>query len=97
MPSALGYTGIGAYLKTALIIYASGIVRGWLGAIFNEILVFIKYGNQIEREKFFKRLFHMFMFPFFDIIGKWCMYIALFKKVEWKTIPHDTVVDVDKL
>ena len=37
------------------------------------------------------------MFPFFDIIGKWTSYIALFKKIEWKPIPHDTVVDISKL
>ena len=30
-------------------------------------------------------------------IGQYCTYVALFKKVEWKPIPHDYTVDVKKL
>ena len=43
-----------------------------------------------------QKTFYIFMFPFFDYIGKWTAYIALFTKVEWKPIPHDYVVDVEK-
>ncbi len=85
------------YLKTALIIYATGLLKTWLRAFGNILLVFIRYGKKIEKCNFFKLLFYIFMFPFFDIIGKWTTYIALFAKVEWKPIPHDTVVDVNKL
>ena len=77
--------------------YFSGKVSSWAGAILVELAVFIKYGKHIEGESAIKRLWHIFMFPFFDIIGKWSTYVALFKKVEWKAIPHDTVVDVEKL
>lgn len=85
------------YLKAALIIYATGLLKTWLRAFGNILLVFIRYGKKIEKCNFFKLLFYIFMFPFFDIIGKWTTYIALFAKVEWKPIPHDTVVDVNKL
>lgn len=85
------------YLKTALIIYATGLLKTWLRSIGNIILIFIRYGDRIQKGNFFKRLFNILMFPFFDIIGKWTTYIALFAKVEWKPIPHDTVVDVNKL
>lgn len=90
-------TNFTGYLMAACVVYAVGLVKTWLRSIGNVILIFIKYGNKIEKGNFFKRLFHIFMFPFFDIIGKWSMYIALFKRVEWKPIPHDTVVNVDKL
>ena len=62
-----------------------------------QLAVFIVYGKRVEKENIFKRVFHMIMFPMFDIIGKWTTYVALFKKVEWKPIPHDTVVDVKTL
>jgi cellulose synthase/poly-beta-1,6-N-acetylglucosamine synthase-like glycosyltransferase len=77
--------------------YLSGKVSSWAGSILVELAVFIKYGKNIEGESAIKRLWHIFMLPFFDIIGKWSNYVALFKKVEWKAIPHDTVVDVEKL
>lgn len=74
-----------------------GAVDKWTDALFTQICVLILYRDNIEKNGIFKRLFHMLMFPFFDIIGKWSMYVALFKKVEWKPIPHDTVMDLDKL
>lgn len=83
--------------KGALVIYLTGIAKKWGRSLLVELTVFIKYHEQIEKGTFFKRIFHILMFPFFDIIGKWCMYFALFKKVEWKPIPHDTVMDMNKL
>lgn len=80
-----------------LISYLSGRLTYWLEKIFQEICVFIIYGKRIGKLPFWKTLFGVLMFPFFDIIGKWTAYIALFKKIEWKPIPHDTVVDIDKL
>lgn len=77
--------------------YLTDLAGSWFGNIALELLVFIKYGKRIEKGSIGKRLFHIFMFPFFDIIGKWSTYIALFKHVEWKPIPHDTVMDIEKL
>lgn len=84
-------------LKGALITYLTGLLGMWLGDIFLAICVHILYRKQIVKENIFKRMYHILMFPFFDIIGKWCTYVALFKKVEWKPIPHDTVMDIGKL
>ncbi len=77
--------------------YLSGRILPWIGQMLIEVAVFIKYGKRIEKGKLLPTLFHVLMFPFFDVIGKWSMYIAVFKKVEWKPIPHDTVMDVEKL
>ena len=91
-------TSLPDYLKVACIVYAIGLIKTWLASIGNVILIFIKYGKRLEKDKnIFRRIFNVIVFPFVDIIGKWSMYIALFAKVEWKTIPHDTVVDVNKL
>ncbi|MBQ4268055.1 MAG: hypothetical protein IJB97_00225 [Clostridia bacterium] len=74
-----------------------GILRKWGIKILEQIYVFIQYRGVFPKNVWYKRLFHILMFPFFDIIGKWVMYIALFKKIEWKPIPHDTVMDVNEL
>ena len=55
------------------------------------------YRKKIGKLPFFKTLFNAFMFPFFDVIGRWSMYFAVFKKVEWKPIPHDTIMDIEDL
>ncbi|MBQ8352619.1 MAG: glycosyltransferase family 2 protein [Clostridia bacterium] len=74
-----------------------GILQKWGLKLLEQIYVFIQYRGVFPKTVWYKRLFHVLMFPFFDIIGKWVMYIALFKKIEWKPIPHDTVVDVNEL
>lgn len=94
--AVLATTTFGLF-KGALITYLTGLAKKWAGDIFVELAVFIKYRKQIEKGNIFKRIFHVLMFPFFDIIGKWTTYVALFKKIEWKPIPHDTVMDIDKL
>ena len=83
---------------------AWGIVKGalvslaifWAIRMAMAIVICIYYRKEIEQMNFFKKTFYIFMFPFFDYIGKWTAYIALFTKVEWKPIPHDYVVDVEK-
>ena len=36
-------------------------------------------------------------FPLFDIIGRIATFIAFFKKVEWKPIPHNSSVTIDDI
>ena len=73
-----------------------GLAEFWLERVAQAIVVCIYYRNEIENMNIFKLCYYIFMFPLFDKIGKWSMYIALFKHIEWKPIPHDYVVDVDK-
>ncbi len=99
-------------LEFVLAIYAvnvfgwwRGLFVAWLidcisdlfGHLLIQIAVLIVYRKRIQRENFVKRIFHMCMFPFFDVIGKWSSYVALFKKVEWKAVPHDRIVNIDEL
>ncbi|MBQ1269606.1 MAG: glycosyltransferase family 2 protein, partial [Clostridia bacterium] len=85
----------------ALFGWLLGRIGSWLGSMFIEMLVLIVYRKKMEKSVGFKgvcrRIFHVFMFPFFDVIGKWTTYVAVFKKIEWKPIPHDTVMDISKL
>ena len=96
---AVAYQAVGAlgWAKGALVTYLTGLGSFWLSRALLAVLVYIKYAKYLPKCGFFKRLWLIFTFPTFDLIGKWCTYAALFKKVEWKPIPHDTVVDVKTL
>ena len=48
-----------------------------------------------KKIKWYKKLWFSLMWPWFDIIGAVSMYIALFKKVTWKPIPHESQVNID--
>lgn len=85
-----GFIGIVMGIVQSFIIF-------WLVRVMLASVICLAYRNQIENMNIFKLMFYIFMFPAFDYIGKWTNYIALFKKVEWKPIPHDYVVDVKKL
>ena len=85
-------------LFTSLLIsYAISLAFTWAYNFLIMILVMIVYKKRVGKLPFWKTLGNMIMFPFFDIIGKWTTYIALFKKVEWKPIPHKSVVDISAL
>lgn len=87
------------FLKGALIGYFAGVGSTWLAKMAEEVYILIMYRKHIffEKVSFFKTAFHFLMFPFYDYIGRVSTLIALFKKVEWKAIPHDSVMDMEKL
>ena len=46
-----------------------------------------------------KKVLYVLTWPIFDIIGRYTTYVAVFKKVEWKPIPHTskiTINDIEK-
>lgn len=45
----------------------------------------------------YKWLWYCVSFPMFDTIGKLASLIALFRKVEWKPIPHNAAITIDEL
>lgn len=94
--AVLAYTfwgGVLGILKSILISY----LTFWLTRMLQAIITYIFYRKEIEKMSFAKLCWYILLFPLFDEIGKWSMYIALFKKVEWKPIPHDYTMDINKL
>ena len=78
--------------------WLEGKAGTWLEKLGIQLAVFIRYGKRMDKPKSFPKLiFYMLTFPLFDIIGKWCSYVALFKKVDWKPIPHGWVMNVNNL
>ena len=53
--------------------------------------------KRIKKMKLLDKIKFIIMWPWFDIIGRYTTYIALFKKVTWKPIPHDSKITIEDL
>ena len=72
-----------------------------IGAYFSNMLMaiylFIIEDARIKKMRLRDKLLFTFTWPTFDIIGRYTTYVAVFKKVEWKPIPHQSKVTIDDL
>ena len=72
-----------------------------LGAYFSNMLMaiylFIIEDARIKKMSLKDKILFTFTWPTFDIIGRYTTYVAIFKKVEWKPIPHQSKVTIDDL
>ena len=72
-----------------------------IGSYFENILVavyvFIVEKRRIPKIKLHKKILYCLTWPTFDIIGRYTTYIALFKKVDWKPIPHNSKITIDDI
>ena len=53
--------------------------------------------KRIKKMPIYKIFFNSLLFPIFDIVGRYTTYIALFKKIEWKPVPHESKVTIDDI
>ncbi len=75
---------------------------GWrignhLAVMFEAAYVFFTERKRIKKISLVKKIWYCFTWPLFDIIGVVSMYIALFMKVTWKPIPHESKIDIDDI
>lgn len=61
------------------------------------IYLFIIDEKRIKKMSFWKKVLYTFTWPTFDSIGRYTTYAALFMKVTWKPIPHESKVTIDDL
>lgn len=61
------------------------------------IYLLIIEAPRIKKMKFKDKLIAVLMWPWFDIIGRYTTYVALFTKVTWKPIPHESKVTIDDI
>jgi len=92
--------GINAMIVGALItIWFRMLYR--LGAYFANmwmaVYLFIIESNRIKNISFLKKVLFTFTWPTFDAIGRYTTYAALFTKVTWKPIPHESKVTIDDI
>ena len=53
--------------------------------------------KRIKKMSLKNKIWFTITWPIFDIIGKYTMYVAIFKKVEWKQIPHESKITIDDI
>lgn len=61
------------------------------------VYIFIIEYKKIPKFSIWRKIFYCFTWPTFDIIQRYTQYVAVFKKVEWKPIPHNSKVTIEDL
>lgn len=74
-----------------------GCVQIELANIFQGIYLFFTDRKRIKPMSLRKKAWFVLMWPSFDLFYRWSMYIALFKKVTWKQIPHTSTVTIEDI
>jgi hypothetical protein len=72
-------------------------IGDYLESIITPIYLFIIERKRIIKIPFLKKVLYSFTWPIFDIIGRYTSYVALFKKVTWKPIPHNSKITIEDL
>ncbi len=92
--------GIEALFMSMLIVIWSRLfyrIGKYIENMWVAIYLFIVEDARIKKIPFHKKLLYIFTWPTFDIIGRYTTYIALFTKVTWKPIPHDSKVTINDI
>lgn len=53
--------------------------------------------KRIKKVPFHKIIGFSILWPIFDIVGRYTTYIALFKKIEWKPVPHNSKITINDI
>ena len=61
------------------------------------VYLFIIEHKRIKKMPLYKKALYTVTWPTFDIIGRYTQYVALFKRVDWKPIPHESKITIDDL
>jgi len=91
-PSALWQVfmlGIWARLFYRIGAYVEHIIVPWY-------ILFLER-KRIKKMPISKIFLYSLVWPIFDIVGRYTTYIALFKKVGWKPVPHTSKITIDDI
>ena len=88
-------TGAVIGVMTLSAFYASLV--SYFKNIFSAVYIYFIERKHIEHIPLFKKVWYCITFPIFDLIGKFSLLVALFKKVEWKAIPHTSSVKIEDI
>jgi cellulose synthase/poly-beta-1,6-N-acetylglucosamine synthase-like glycosyltransferase len=72
-------------------------VSSYLNGIVTAAYIFIIEHRRIMQIKWYKKVWFCITFPIFEVIGRLSMYVALFRKVEWKPTPHSAGISISEL
>lgn len=92
--------GMQAYLTClAVVLWARLFYRicRYLTNIWIAAYLFVVERKRIVHISLPKKILYCFTWPIFDIIGRYTQYCALFVKVTWKPIPHESKITMDDI
>ncbi|MBE6787060.1 MAG: glycosyltransferase [Ruminococcaceae bacterium] len=87
------FTGLFMQIWLRLLYRAGKYIENTLGAIY----LFIVEHKRIVKIPWYKKILYTLTWPIFDIIGRYTTYVALFVKVTWKPIPHESKITIDDI
>ena len=61
------------------------------------IYIFIVEHKRMQHIPLARKVLYTLTWPLYDVIERYVKYIALFKKVEWKPIPHNSKITIDDI
>ena len=65
--------------------------------LFQAIYLFFTDRKRIKPMSFGRKVWFVLTFPTFDLFYRWSMYLALFRKVTWKQIPHTSTITIEDI
>lgn len=92
-----GFAAFVTALVLSFIWHTLGKIYYDLKSIITAIYLFIIENNRIKKIKWYKKVLYCITWPTFDMIGRYAMYAALFMKVTWKPIPHNSKVTIEDI
>ena len=95
VPSGYQALFMGFFLTIWLRIFY--LIGRYIENMWMAIYIFFIENKRIKKISLKNKIIFTITWPIFDIIGKWTMYIAIFKHVEWKEIPHESKVTIDDI
>ena len=72
-------------------------VGAYLANTLKAVYLFITDRKRIKKMSLAKKALYTLTWPIFDIIGRYTTYAALFVKVTWKPIPHESKITIDDI
>ena len=75
----------------------TSFLSSWGSSMITATYVLITEHRHVPRLPWYRYVWHVFMFPMFEQIGKISMLIALFSHVEWKPIIHNRNISIDEV
>ena len=87
------------FICLAIVIWIRLFYRlgSYLGNIWVAIYIFIIEHKRIQKISIGQKILYCLTWPLYDVIERYVKYIALFKKVEWKPIPHNSKITIDDI
>jgi len=92
-----GYDGLIYMLLLAIWLRLFWRIYCYFQKMLEPIVVSILESRRIKKIPIWKHIKFTLLYPIFDIIGRLTTYIALFKKIEWKPVPHQSKVTISDI